>query len=226
MPDCRSSTWPPANNRSPTRTTRCGSSSTARSTTTSSCGHELEEHGHRFRTHSDTEVIVHAWETWGRDAFARFNGQFAIALWDATAKTLVLARDRLGVRPLYLCEHAGRLWFASEIKALFAADPTIPRALDPVGLAETFTFWSTTPPQTAFVGVTELEPGHVRIIGERGTPGCRLSGSHASRWMRPRPSAEVSRRRRRPSEWSWRTPCACGCCALTSGGQLPLRRPG
>ena len=125
---------------------------------------QLESLGHRFRTRSDTEVIVHAWEAWGQEAFARFNGQFAIALWDSTARSLILARDRLGVRPLYLCEHGGRLWFASEIKALFAADPTIPRALDPVGLAETFTFWSTTPPQTAFVGVTELEPGHVRII--------------------------------------------------------------
>ena len=130
---------------------------------------ELEGHGHRFRTHSDTEVIVHAWETWQGDAFARFNGQFAIALWDATSRSLVLARDRLGVRPLYLCEHAGRLWFASEIKALFAAEPTIARAIDPVGLAEVFTFWSATPPQTTFVGVTELEAGHVRIVTERGS---------------------------------------------------------
>ncbi len=109
-------------------------------------------------------MIVHAYEQWGEDAFVRFNGQFAVALWDSEAETLVLARDRLGVRPIYLCEHAGRLWFASEVKAIFAGDPSIPRALDPLGLAETFTFWTTIAPQTVFVGVTELEPGHVRTI--------------------------------------------------------------
>ncbi len=130
---------------------------------------ELEARGHRFRTRSDTEVIVHAWEAWGEDAFARFNGQFAIALWNAAAGELILARDRLGVRPLYLCEHGGRLWFASEVKALFAGDPTIPRALDPVGLAETFTFWTVVPPQAVFTGITELEPGHVRRISGGGS---------------------------------------------------------
>ncbi len=130
---------------------------------------ELVGLGHRFRTRSDTEVIVHAYEAWGDDAFVRFNGQFAIALWDATRETLVVARDRLGVRPLYLCEHGGRLWFASEVKAIFAGDPGIPRALDPVGLAETFTFWTAVPPQSVFRGVTELEPGHVRTISRGGT---------------------------------------------------------
>jgi asparagine synthase (glutamine-hydrolysing) len=130
---------------------------------------ELIALGHRFRTRSDTEVIVHAWEAWGERAFERFNGQFAVALWDARAETLVLARDRLGVRPLHLCEHGGRLWFASEVKAIFAGDPSIPRAFDPVGLAETFTFWTVVAPQTPFQGVTELEPGHVRVISRRGT---------------------------------------------------------
>jgi asparagine synthase (glutamine-hydrolysing) len=127
---------------------------------------ELVALGHRFRTQSDTEVIVHAWEAWGEACFRRFNGQFAIALWDAAREALVLARDRLGVRPIYLCEHGGRLWFASEVKALFAGDATIPRALDPVGLAETFTFWTVVPPQSVFAGVTELEPGHVRIVAQ------------------------------------------------------------
>ncbi len=130
---------------------------------------ELSGLGHRFRTRSDTEVIVHAYEAWGDGAFARFNGQFALALWDSAREALVLARDPLGVRPLYLCEHAGRLWFASEVKALFAGAPDIPRALDPVGLAETFTFWTVVPPQSVFQGVTELEPGHVRTVSRRGT---------------------------------------------------------
>jgi len=129
---------------------------------------DLQALGHRFRTRSDTEVIVHAYESWGRQAFERFNGQFALALWHATRRTLVLARDRLGVRPLYLCEHGGRLWFASELKAIFAADAAIPRELDPVGLGETFTFWNVVPPQSVFRGVTELEPGHVRILSPGG----------------------------------------------------------
>jgi len=94
---------------------------------------ELHALGHRFRTASDTEVIVHAYEAWGEDAFARFNGQFAIALWDEKRERLVLARDRLGVRPLHYLTHEGRLFFASEVKAIFAADPSIPRALDPHG---------------------------------------------------------------------------------------------
>lgn len=130
---------------------------------------ELTALGHRFRTQSDTEVIVHAWEQWAEGAFVRFNGQFAVALWDSLEQTLVLARDRLGVRPIYLCEHAGRLWFASEVKAIFAGDRSIPRALDPLGLAETFTFWTTSAPQAVFEGVTELEPGHVRTISRGRT---------------------------------------------------------
>jgi asparagine synthase (glutamine-hydrolysing) len=88
--------------------------------------------GHQFKTRSDTEVIVHAYEEWGVEAFSRFNGQFAIGLWDSVRHVLVLARDPLGVRPLYVCVHQGRLHFASEIKAIFAADPSIPRALDAV----------------------------------------------------------------------------------------------
>ncbi len=130
---------------------------------------ELVQLGHQFRTVSDTEVIVHAYEQWADDAFARFNGQFALALWNSDSATLVLARDRLGVRPLFLCSHAGRLWFASEVKAIFAGDPSIPRRLDPVGLAETFTFWTSVAPQAVFEGITELEPGHVRTISRHGT---------------------------------------------------------
>ena len=129
---------------------------------------ELVRAGCRFRTTSDTEVILQAYSTWGSDAFDRFNGQFAIALWDGPREALILARDRLGVRPLYVCERDGRMWFASEVRAIFAADPSIPRALDPVGLVETFTFWSPVAPQTAFVGISELEPGHLRVVTRTG----------------------------------------------------------
>ncbi|HEX3763971.1 MAG TPA: asparagine synthase (glutamine-hydrolyzing), partial [Kofleriaceae bacterium] len=128
---------------------------------------ELVGLGHRFRTRSDTEVVVEALRAWGEAALLRFNGQFALAAWRPRERTLLLARDRLGERPLYVCEHAGRVHFASEVKAIFAADPAIPRALDPLGLAETFTFWTVVAPRTAFAGVEELPPGHVRVY----TPG-------------------------------------------------------
>ncbi|MDP3235489.1 MAG: asparagine synthase (glutamine-hydrolyzing) [Myxococcales bacterium] len=124
---------------------------------------ELETLGHRFRTKSDTEVIVHAWEAWGEAAFERMNGQWAVALWDSTTRTFVLARDRVGVRPVFMLEHEGRLYFASEVKALFAGAPGFSRELDPIGLDETFTFWTVVPPQSVFKGVRELEPGHVAV---------------------------------------------------------------
>jgi asparagine synthase (glutamine-hydrolysing) len=124
---------------------------------------ELVALGHRFRTRSDTEVIVQAWHAWGEHAFERFNGQWAFALWDSVARRLVLARDPTGICPLYLCEHGGQLHFASEVKAIFAANPSIPRAFDPAGIEQTFTFWSVVPPQSVFKGVEELKPGHLRI---------------------------------------------------------------
>ncbi|MBM4782527.1 MAG: asparagine synthase (glutamine-hydrolyzing) [Archangiaceae bacterium] len=124
---------------------------------------ELEALGHRFRTKSDTEVIVHAWEAWGEAAFERMNGQWAVALWDEKTRTFVLTRDRVGVRPLFMLEHEGRLFFASEVKSLFAGAPTFSREIDPVGLDETFTFWTVVPPQSVFKGVRELEPGHVAV---------------------------------------------------------------
>jgi asparagine synthase (glutamine-hydrolysing) len=129
---------------------------------------ELERAGHRFLTHSDTEVIVHAWEEWGEGAFPRMNGQWAVALWDRRKRNLVLSRDRVGVRPLYVAEHAGRLYFASELKAIFAADPSFPRRLDPRGIDETFSFWSVVPPQSVFEGVEELEPGTTMVVTPEG----------------------------------------------------------
>ena len=124
---------------------------------------ELSALGHRFRTRSDTEVIVQAWHAWGERAFERFNGQWALALWDSMARRLVLARDPTGICPLHLCEHGGHLYFGSEVKAIFAANPAIARAFDPAGIEQTFTFWSVVPPQSVFKGVEELRPGHLRI---------------------------------------------------------------
>ena len=129
---------------------------------------ELVALGHRFRTKSDTEVIVHAYRAWGDAAFERMNGQWAVALWDSVAQRLVLSRDRMGICPLHFCEYGGHLYFASEVKAIFAANAAIPRSFDPTGIAQTFTFWTIVPPQSVFSGVAELEPGHVRTY-ENGT---------------------------------------------------------
>src|SRR3712207_2646299 len=122
-------------------------------------GEELRQRGHAFRTASDTEVIVHAWQEWGESCFARFNGQWALAIWDSRKQRLVLSRDRLGVRPLYYTRTPRGLLFASEVKALFA-DPSVDRGFDPAGLDQTFTYWSTVAPRTVFRGVEQLPPGH------------------------------------------------------------------
>lgn len=123
----------------------------------------LSERGHIFRTKSDTEVIVHAYEEWGTSCFEHFNGQWALALWDKKKGKVIFSRDRLGIRPLYYAVTPGRILFASEIKALFA-DRGITREFDPKGLAEIFTFWCPVPPRTPFRGVKELEPGHYAVI--------------------------------------------------------------
>ncbi len=119
---------------------------------------ELEKRGHKFRTSSDTEVMVHAYEEWGKDCVDYFNGQFSFAIYDSRKQSLFIARDRLGIRPLFYTVHNGRFYFASEIKSLFC-DPSIPRRLDLCGLDEIFTWWTTAPPRTAFEGINELEAG-------------------------------------------------------------------
>jgi asparagine synthase (glutamine-hydrolysing) len=123
---------------------------------------ELEAEGRVFYTQSDTEVIVHLYDRDGDDFVQHLNGQFAIALWDATRRRLVLARDRAGIRPLYLAREAGRLWFASEPKALLAALPQC-AVLDPRGLAETLATWSPIEPHTVYRGIESLPPGHLLV---------------------------------------------------------------
>lgn len=129
---------------------------------------ELEGLGHRFCSRADTEVLVHGYEAWGLDLFRRLNGQWAVALWDSRERRLVLSRDPLGIRPLYVCEALGRVHFASEVKALFAAEPRLRRAFDPRGLDEAFTFWSPVAPRTVFAGVEELVPGTTRVLDAQG----------------------------------------------------------
>lgn len=127
----------------------------------------LEQAGHRFATQSDTEVIVHLYEMHGDEFVQHLNGQFAIALWDARARRLVLARDRTGIRPLFYTESGGRLLFASEAKALFAV-PGVRRRLDRFALAETFTFWAPLQGHSVFEGVQALPPGHVMAFESDG----------------------------------------------------------
>jgi len=119
---------------------------------------ELEARGHLFRTRSDTEVLVHAYEQWGERMLERLNGQFAFAIYDRRAETLFLARDRFGILPLYYAERNGDLYFASEVKGLLASGE-VEAALDAEGLDEVFTFWAARPPRTPFQGIHALEPG-------------------------------------------------------------------
>jgi asparagine synthase (glutamine-hydrolysing) len=124
---------------------------------------DLLRQGHRFRTHSDTETIVHHYEEAGPSCVEAFNGDFAFALWDARRRRLVLARDRMGVRPLYYTFQDGAVVFASEVKALLAF-PGVRATLDPLALDQTFTFWSPLAPRTPFRGILELPPGHVMVV--------------------------------------------------------------
>jgi asparagine synthase (glutamine-hydrolysing) len=119
---------------------------------------ELVALGHRFATHSDTEVLVHGYEAWGLDLLRRLIGQFAFALYDRRDGSLLLARDRFGVRPLFHARVPGGVVFGSEVKALFASGLVQP-APDPRGLDEVYTFWAALPPRTPFRGVESLEPG-------------------------------------------------------------------
>ncbi|MBU6399637.1 MAG: asparagine synthase (glutamine-hydrolyzing), partial [Verrucomicrobia bacterium] len=123
---------------------------------------ELEARGHRFRTGTDTEVVLHAFEEFGPRCLDRFNGQFALAIWDTRKQSLFLARDRMGVRPLFYTTQGGRLVFASEIKAILA-DRRLSVEIDPVVLDQVFTFWSPLTPQTIFRNIVEVPPGHYLV---------------------------------------------------------------
>ena len=128
---------------------------------------ELTARGHRFRTRCDTEVIVHAWEEWGEKSVERFRGQFAFALWDRSRQSVFLARDRLGIKPLfYAFLPDGHLVFASELKALLL-HPEFPRRIDPFAVEDYFAYGYIPEPRTIFEGVHKLAPGHT-LLQERG----------------------------------------------------------
>src|SRR5436853_3847150 len=137
--------------------------------------HELERAGHRFRTHGDTEVLVHAYEEWGTSFPDRLRGMFAVAIWDARRRRLVLARDRFGIKPLYYRAAPGGLEFASELRAL-------PRGeIDPDALEAFLAFNMIPAPLTIFREVRKLPPGHV-LVWEDGAVT-------VERYARPGPAA-------------------------------------
>ncbi|MFV0444114.1 MAG: asparagine synthase (glutamine-hydrolyzing) [Planctomycetaceae bacterium] len=123
---------------------------------------ELTDCGHQFRTHSDTEVIVHAYEEWGIDCLQRFRGMFAFAIWDARQQRLFLARDRMGQKPLFYRGEAERLTFASELKALLQV-PKAPRELDPESVDLFLTFQYVPHPRSILKGYNKLPPAHYAV---------------------------------------------------------------
>jgi asparagine synthase (glutamine-hydrolysing) len=127
----------------------------------------LVERGHNYRSRTDTETIVHLYEEEGPDLVNRLEGMFAFAIWDEGRKRLLLARDRLGVKPLYYTITNGRLLFASEIKALLE-HPDVTRDLDEESLYHYLTFLTTPAPRTLFKGISKLPPGHLLTCDERG----------------------------------------------------------
>jgi len=131
---------------------------------------ELIERGHVFRTHCDTEVIVHAWEEWGEACVTRFRGMFAFAIWDAGRQMLFLARDRLGIKPLYYAELAdGRVLFGSELKSLLV-HPDLPREIDPCAVEDYFAYGYVPDPKSIYRAVRKLAPGHTIAFCRDGTP--------------------------------------------------------
>ncbi|MCW3786225.1 asparagine synthase (glutamine-hydrolyzing) [Plebeiibacterium sediminum] len=124
---------------------------------------DLEIKGHTFKTNCDTEIVVHMYQEYGSECLQHLNGQFAFSIWDEVKDELFLARDRMGIRPLFYSYQKENFVFGSEIKSIFEF-PEINRALNHRGLQQVFTFWTTLTPQTIFEDVYELPPGHYAIF--------------------------------------------------------------
>ena len=124
---------------------------------------DLEKQGHKFRSQSDAEVIIHAYEQFGPDCVKKFNGIFALAIWDARKSRLFLARDHLGIKPLYYTKNAGFFAFASEIKALLEI-PELKRSMDPASLDSFLTYRFVPSPKTMFKDIYKLPPAHYLLF--------------------------------------------------------------
>ena len=127
---------------------------------------ELEEEGYDFRSSGDTEVVLNAYHAWGTDCITRFNGMFALAVWDGRSKSLFMARDRYGIKPLYYWHSGSTLLFASEIKALLQHE-AVKRRVNRHALLEYFTFQNIFTDNTLFEGVKLLPPGHSAVLESR-----------------------------------------------------------
>jgi len=127
---------------------------------------ELSAAGYRFKTHSDTEVVIHAWEHWGEECVKRFNGMYAFAIWDSNRQQLFLGRDRLGKKPLYYSIVAGWLYFASELKSLMVV-PGIDRHMDVRAIEDYFAYGYVPDPRSILRSVQKLAPAHTLLV-ERG----------------------------------------------------------
>ncbi|RZT96802.1 asparagine synthase (glutamine-hydrolysing) [Ancylomarina subtilis] len=127
---------------------------------------DLLQKGHVFKTTTDTEVVLHLYEEYGVECLNQLNGQFAIAIWDSLKKELFLARDRVGIRPLFYCKHDGGIVFASEMKALFE-HPQIEAQISSLALSQIFTFWTTLSPLTVFKDIFEVQPGHFILANDK-----------------------------------------------------------
>ena len=130
---------------------------------------DLEQMGHKFSTRSDTEVLLQSYRQWGRDCLQRLRGMFSFALWDNQARQLFIARDRVGIKPLYYCWHNGVFYFASEVKALLEI-PGFQRRLNRQALPLYLAFRYTPGSQTLFEGISKLEPGHCMAVKPGNTP--------------------------------------------------------
>lgn len=128
----------------------------------------LLKRGHIFSTQSDTEVILHLYEEKGAQCLDELNGQFAITIYDSERESLFLARDRMGIRPLFYATYNGSFYFGSEIKSIFCGNPAIPREFNPSIMSEIFTFWCPSGEETVFEGVKQLLPGHYMEVTASG----------------------------------------------------------
>jgi asparagine synthase (glutamine-hydrolysing) len=125
--------------------------------------HELENKGHKFYTNSDTEVLVHLYEEYGESLVNKLRGMFAFAIWDSRKRKLMLARDRMGKKPLYYFQIDDRFYFASEIKAILL-DKRVPRTVDKIALGDFLTFRASVGEKTLFKDIMKLLPGHIMIV--------------------------------------------------------------
>src|SRR6185312_8360826 len=124
---------------------------------------QLQARGHRYRTNSDTETIIHLYEEYGRDCVRHLRGMFAFAIWDVKKQRLFIARDRVGIKPLYYCQTAGALLFASEFKAI-VADSSVSREINLPALRQFFSFYYLPGEETLFQSVQKLAPGHHLVV--------------------------------------------------------------